>query len=223
MFRFAIAAGWAETDPTYALMGALSPKKTIHYPTFTDPNDIAALMRAIHAYPYELMRCALLFSVYTAARPGEIRRAEWSEIKGDVWDIPAEKMKMKRRHIIPLSRQVLEVLDELRPLTGNGKFLFPSPRNNGSCMSENGTRIALRIMGFTKEQIVPHGFRAMFSTIAYENGWNGDVIERQLAHSERNTVKAAYNQAEYLAERRKLMQWWADWLEEVSCQERRRG
>ena len=212
VFRFAIAAGWAETDPTYALVGALSPQKVIHYPTFTEPDEIAALMRAIRAYPYDVMRCALLFSVYTAVRPGEVRRAEWSEINADTWVIPAEKMKMKRRHIVPLSHQALEVLKELQPLTGGGRYLFPSPRNDGRCMSENGTRIALRIIGFTKEQIVPHGFRAMFSTIAYENGWRSDVIERQLAHSERNSVKAAYNHAEYLKERRELMQWWADWL-----------
>lgn len=213
VFRYAIAAGYAENDPTYALMGALSPKKVLHYPTFTDKNDIKILMRAIKSYPYKIMRCALLFSIYTAARPGEIRGAEWSEIKGDTWDIPAEKMKMKRRHIVPLSRQVQELLKELKIITGKGRYLFPSPRNDGRCMSENGVRIALRSMGFSKEQIVPHGFRAMFSTIANENNFNRDVIERQLAHAERNSVRGAYNHAEYMAERINLMQWWADWLD----------
>ena len=114
VFRYAIAAGYAENDPTYALMGALSPKKVLHYPAFTDKSDIKILMRAINAYPYKIMRCALLFSIYTAARPGEIRSAEWKEIKDGVWDIPAEKMKMKRRHIVPLSRQVQEILKELK-------------------------------------------------------------------------------------------------------------
>ena len=173
-------------------------------------------MRAIKAYPYTVIRCALLFSVYTFARPGEVRSAEWTEINGDVWDIPAGKMKMKRRHIVPLSLQVKAVLDELRPITGNTRWLFPTPKNNGHCMSENGVRVALRAMGFTNEQITPHGFRAMFSTIANEHGINRDVIERQLAHVEGNTVRGAYNHAEYMPERIKLMQWWADYLDELA-------
>ena len=173
-------------------------------------------MRAMKAYPYTVMRCAMLFSVYTFARPGEVRAAEWSEIKGDVWDIPAGKMKMKRRHIVPLSSQVKAVLEELRPITGTSRWLFPSPRNDGHCMSENGVRVALRTIGFTKEQITPHGFRAMFSTIANEHGINRDVIERQLAHVEGNSVRGAYNHAEYMPERVRLMQWWADYLDVLS-------
>ncbi|MBR1437624.1 MAG: tyrosine-type recombinase/integrase [Synergistaceae bacterium] len=213
IFRFAIASGWAENDPTSALLGALSPRKSKHYATLTDPSEISILMRAMKAYPYTLIRCAMLFSAYTAARPGEVRAAEWSEIKGDLWDIPAGKMKMKRRHIVPLSKQVKEIIEQLRPLTGKGRYIFPSPRNDGRCMSDNGVRMALRGMGFTKEQITPHGFRAMFSTIANEHGWNRDVIERQLAHVEENSVRGAYNHAEYMPERIKIMQWWADWLD----------
>ena len=213
VYSFAIAAGYAESDPTAALQGALKPKIHKHYATFTNPSGIAILMRAMKAYPYTVMRCAMLFSVYTFARPGEVRSAEWTEIKDDVWDILAGKMKMKRRHIVPLSLQVKAVLDELRPITGKCRYLFPSPRNNGNCMSDNGVRIALRVMGFTKEQITPHGFRAMFSTIANEHGINRDVIERQLAHVEGNTVRGAYNHAEYMPERIKLMQWWADYLD----------
>ena len=216
IYRFAIAAGYTDSDPTAALLGALRPRNNKHYATLTDPADIAILMRAMKAYPYTVMRCALLFSVYTFARPGEVRSAEWSEIKGDVWDIPAGKMKMKRRHIVPLSSQVKAVLDELRPITGKGRWLFPTPRNNGHCMSENGVRVALRTIGFTKEQITPHGFRAMFSTIANEHGINRDVIERQLAHVEENTVRGAYNHAEYMPERIKLMQWWADYLDHLT-------
>ena len=213
IFRFAIAAGWTKYDPTTALMGALSPRRNKHYATLTDPQEIAILVRAMKAYPYTLIRCALLFSIYTAARPGEIRRAEWSEIKEYYWDIPAEKMKMKRRHIVPLSSQAKEIIKELRPLTGKTRWLFPTPRDNGKCMSENGVRVALRTIGFVKEQITPHGFRAMFSTIANEHGWNRDVIERQLAHIENNAVRGAYNHAEYLSERVKIMQWWADYLD----------
>jgi len=215
VFRYSIAAGYADNDPTYSLIGALTPKKEIHYPTFTDEKDIKILMRAIKAYPYIVLRSALLFSVYTVARPGEIRKAEWKEIKGDIWDIPAEKMKMHRRHIVPLSQQAQKVLTELREITGKGRYLFPSPRNDGRCMSENGVRVALRSMGFSKEQIVPHGFRAMFSTIANEKGFNRDVIERQLAHAERNSVRGAYNHAEYINERIKLLQWWSDYLESL--------
>ncbi len=213
VFRFAIAAGYTDTDPTSALQGALSPSTREHYPTFTNPAEIALLMQAVKAYPYTVMRCAMLFSIYTAARPGEIRKAEWSEIQGDTWEIPAEKMKMRRKHTVPLSAQVKAVLAELRQITGKGRYLFPSPRNDGRCMSENGVRVALRALGFTNEQIVPHGFRAMFSTIANEHGINRDVIERQLAHIEQNSVRGAYNHAEYMPERVKLMQWWADYLD----------
>ena len=213
VFRFAVASGLINSDPTSALHGALRPMKREHYPTFTNPAEITILMRAVKNYPYTTMRCAMLFSIYTAARPGEIRAAEWTEINGETWEIPAEKMKMRRKHIVPLSSQVKAILAELRPITGKGRWLFPSPRNDGRCMSENGVRVALRAMGFTNQQIVPHGFRAMFSTIANEHGINRDVIERQLAHVEINSVRGAYNHAEYMPERIKLMQWWADYLD----------
>ncbi len=216
IFRFAIASGWAENDPTSALIGALAPRNNKHYATLTNPSEIAILMRAIKAYPYTVMRCAMLFSIYTFARPGEIHAAEWSEIKESVWDIPAEKMKMKRRHIVPLSRQVKAIIEELRLLTGKYRWLFPTPRNHNKCISDSAVRMTLRTIGFTKEQITPHGFRAMFSTIANEHGWNRDVIERQLAHVEENTVRGAYNHAEYMPERIKLMQWWADYLDDLA-------
>jgi len=125
-------------------------------------------------------------------------------------------MKMKRRHIVPLSKQVKEILTELNYLTGNSRYLFPTPRDKNRPMSENGVRVALRSLGFTKEQIVPHGFRAMFSTIANEHEFNRDVIERQLAHVPDNAIRGAYNHAEYLPQRVKLMQWWADWLDGVA-------
>ena len=215
VYRFAIAAGWVNNDPTLAIQGALRPKSVKHYSTMTDALEIGRLMKAMSNYPYAVIRCAMLFSIYTFARPGEVRAAEWAEIRGDLWDIPAEKMKMKRRHLIPLSKQAQAVIEELRRFTGKGKYLFPSPRNDGRCMSENGVRVALRAMGFAKDQITPHGFRAMFSTIANEHGWNRDVIERQLAHVERNQVRDAYNHAEYLDQRREMMQWWADYLDEL--------
>lgn len=216
VFRFAIAAEWAVSDPTAALLGALAITREKHYPTLTMPEDIGLLVRSIKGYPYAIMRGALLFSLYTFARPGEVRAAEWSEIRENLWDIPAGKMKMKRRHLVPLSRQAQGVLEGLRPFTGEGRWLFPSPRNDGRCMSENGVRVALRSLGFGKETIVPHGFRAMASTILNENQWNRDVIERQLAHAQ-SGVRGAYNHAEYMEERVRMMQWWADWLDGLAA------
>ena len=215
VFRFAIASGWCENDPTVALRGAPTARSKKHFSTMLDTKDIKILVSSIKSYPFDILRCAMLFSLYTVARPGEIRQAEWKEIDGAFWYIPAEKMKMKRPHIVPLSKQALEVLEELKLVSGNGRYLFPTPRNTNKCISENAVRIALRSMGFTKEQIVPHGFRAMFSTVANENNFNRDVIERQLAHVEANAVRGAYNRAEYMPARIELMQWWADWLDNL--------
>lgn len=215
VFRFAIASGKAENDPTVALAGALKTHHEQHMATITDPDKIALLISQMKNYPYDVVRIAMLFSIYTFARPGEVRSAEWKEIDFDnrLWKIPAEKMKMKRPHIIPLSSQVIDLLNELKKFTGRQKWLFPSARLNGRCMSENTVRVALRTLGYSKSEIVPHGFRSMASTILNEQGWSPDVIERQLAHVEQNKVRAAYNRAEYLDERKNMMQSWADWLD----------
>jgi len=152
-------------------------------------------------------------------RPGELRQAEWSEFETDKaeWKIPAEKMKMRQVHIVPLSRQAIEILEEIRPLTGQGRYVFPSIRTNKRPMSENTVLAGLRRLGYGKEEMTGHGFRSrsrsMASTILNEQGWNRDAIERQLAHAERDTVRAAYNYAEHLDERRKMMQSWADYLD----------
>ena len=196
VFQFAIASDLTDIDPTASLKGALRSATPRHFATLTDPEQIGKLVRAMREYPYPIVRAAMLFSILTCARPGEVRAAEWSEIRENLWDIPAGKMKMKRRHLVPLSRQAQGVLEGLRPFTGEGRWLFPSPRNDGRCMSENGVRVALRSLGFGKETIVPHGFRAMASTILNENQWNRDVIERQLAHAQ-SGVRGAYNHAEY--------------------------
>lgn len=211
VFRYAISADLAENDPTSALAGALETRRVEHYATITERREIQALISAIRAYPYPVMRCAMLFSALAFCRPGEIRRAEWKEIDegAALWKIPGEKMKAGRPHLVPLAGQALKVLKELREWTGEGRYLFPSPRNDGRPMSENGVRIALRTLGF---QITPHGFRSMASTILNEHGFSPDYIERQLAHAERNAVRAAYNHAEYLEERRKMICWWADFL-----------
>ena len=219
VFRFAVASDRTDSDPTSSLKGALRTPTPKHFATMTDPEEIRHLVRTMREYPYPIMRAAMLFSILTFARPGEVRAAEWAEIDLDrqEWRIPTEKMKMRRPHIVPLAAQALAVLEELRPITGSGRWLFPSPRNDGRCMSENGVRVALRSMGFTNEQITPHGFRAMFSTWANERNYPPDVIEACLAHQDRNAIRAAYNRAEYLEQRRELLQKWADWLESLAA------
>lgn len=212
VFRFAIASGYTDTDPTASLAGALQVRQERHFPTITDPTEVGLLMRAMSAYPYPILRSAMLFSAFTFARPGEVRQALWAEFQGDIWDIPASKMKMRRRHLVPLSSQVQTLLAELRPYTGHSPYLFPSPRNDARPISQDTVRVTLRAIGYTKDQFTPHGFRAMASTILHENGFNPPVIERQLAHVQQNTVARAYNHAEYMPERRAMMQWWADWL-----------
>jgi integrase len=148
-------------------------------------------------------------------RPRELRHAEWLEIDLDnaEWKIPAHKMKMKIPHIVPLSRQALDILMEIQPVTGGGRYVFPSLRSTARPMSNNTVNAALRRMGYAKDEMTGHGFRAMASTILHEQGWPSDVIERQLAHTEGNSVKAAYNHAQHLPERRKMMQAWADYLD----------
>jgi integrase len=214
IFRFGIMTGRCENDPTYALRGFIDAPKPGHFASLTRPSDVARLLRAIDAYPHVIIREAMKFSALTFLRPGEVRRAEWSEIEETELRIPAERMKMDRPHIVPLAAQTLALLDGLRPLTGHGGYIFPSARapRGDRPMSENAVLAALRSMGFAKDQMTPHGFRSMASTLLNENGFNRDWIERQLAHVP-GGVRAAYNYAEYLPERRKMMQWWADYLD----------
>jgi integrase len=184
--------------------------------TITDPKKIGELLRAIDGYEgTPVAKCALKLAPLVFVRPGELRHAEWAEIDLDKaeWRIPAEKMKMKNPHIVPLSSQAVKVLCEIFPITGQGQYVFPSVRTNSRPMSENTILAALRRMGYTKEEMSGHGFRAMASTVLHEQNWPSDVIERQLAHAERNSIKAAYNHAQHLPERRKMMQAWADYLD----------
>ena len=153
----------------------------------------------------------------TFVRAGELRKAEWSEFNFETaeWRIPASKMKMRELHIVPLSIQALAILKELQPLTGSGKHLFPGVNNPNRPMSDNTITCSLRRLGYTSEEMTGHGFRSMASTLLNEQGWNRDAIERQLAHGERNHIRAAYNYAEYLPERKKMMQDWADYLDMI--------
>jgi integrase len=184
--------------------------------TIVEPKKIGELLRAIEGYQgTPVAKCALKLAPLVFVRPGELRHAEWSEVDLDTaeWRIPAVKMKMKDPHIVPLSYQAVEVLQMIWPITGGGRYVFPSIRTNSRPMSENTILAALRRMGFEKEEMSGHGFRAMASTVLHEQGWRSDVIERQLAHAERNSIKAAYNHAQHLPERRKMMQAWADYLD----------
>ena len=162
-----------------------------------------------------MTRCALRLAPLVFVRPGELRHAEWSEINFETreWRIPAGKMKMREIHIIPLSTQAVSILEEIKPLTGKGKYVFPGVRYPNRPMSDNTLNCALRRMGYTNDEITSHSFRSMASTLLNEQGWNRDAIERQLAHGERNKVRASYNYAEYLPERKKMMQHWGDYLQ----------
>ncbi len=218
VFRYAVATGRAESDPSRDLRGALTPWKPEHYPTLTDARDVSRLLRDIEGYEGGFItKCAMKLSPMLFVRPGELRRAEWSEINLDAgeWRIPAAKMKGRVLHIVPLPTQAVSILRELQALTGRGCWVFPGVRTNGEPMSENTVNAALRRLGYDRTMITAHGFRGMASTLLHELGWSSDVIERQLSHAERNAVKAAYNHAEHLPARRKMMQTWADHLDSL--------
>jgi len=215
IFRYAIATGRADRDVAADLKGALIPHKTKHYPAITIPAEVGALLRAINGHESQpVIQLALRLAPYVFVRPGELRTAEWSEIDGDMWRIPAEKMKMDRAHIVPLARQAKAIIDELRQWSGDSKYLFPNLRSKDRCMSENALNAALRSMGYTKDKMVAHGFRSTASTLLNELGWKPDVIERQLAHKD-SSVRAVYNRSELLEERASMMQAWADYLDQL--------
>jgi integrase len=219
VFRYAIATGRAERDVSADLRGALPPATPKHHASITDPKEVGALLRAIRSYNGAFVTaCALKLAPLVFLRPGELRHAEWSEINLETaeWRIPAGKMKMRTLHIVPLSTQSVAVFRDIQPLTGHRKYVFPSVRTSDRPMSENTILGALRRLGYEKDEMTGHGFRSMASTLLNENGWNGDAIERQLAHSERNSVRAAYNYAEFMPDRRKMMQWWADYLDTLA-------
>jgi len=218
VFRYAVATGRAERDVSADLRGALPPARKKHHASLVDPDAVGGLLRAINEYHGSFVtKCALRLASLLFVRPGELRHAEWNEFSFEAteWRIPAEKMKMRVKHIVPLSTQAIAILRELQPLTGNGKYVFPSERTLRRPMSENTINAGLRRLGFTKEEMTGHGFRSMASTLLNEQGWNRDAIERQLAHAERNNIRAAYNYAEYLPERKKMMQHWADYLDDL--------
>lgn len=216
VFRFAVATGRAQGDPTGALKGAIAAPVVNHRAAIIEPNAFGGLLRAIASYEGAPETCvALELLAITFVRPGELRAAEWIEfdLDGAVWSIPAGKMKMKRPHRVPLAPRAVAVLKKLEAITGGGKFLFPSVRSPDRCMSENTINAALRRMGFAKEEMCGHGFRAVASSILNESGkWNADAIEAQLAHVDNDAVRRAYHRADYWNERVAMMAFWADYL-----------
>lgn len=217
VFRYAVATGRAERDPAADLKGALPPKKVKHHAAIIDPKEIAALLRAIEGYTgHFVVKCALRIAPLVFVRPGELRHAEWSEIDLEeaTWNIPAHKMKMRDPHLVPLCRQAIEILKDLHPLTGTGRYVFPSARSFARPMSENAILAALRRMGYSKDEMTGHGFRAMARTILDEVlHVRPDFIEHQLAHAVKDPNGRAYNRTAHLSERRKMMQKWADYLD----------
>ena len=216
VYRYAVITGRAKRNPATDLHGALKPRKTVHRAAITEPSKVGRLLRDCDNYDgYFPIVCALRLAPLVFVRPTELRAAEWSEfnLEAQEWRIPAERMKMKQMHIVPLSKQAVKILEELRAFSGNGKYLFPSIRTNTRPLSDATVLNALRRMGYGKDEMCTHGFRSIASTLLNELGYNRDWIERQLAHGERNDVRAAYNYAEYLPERRRMMAEWAEYLD----------
>lgn len=218
VFRYAVVTGRAERDPTVDLRGAIAAVVRRNRPAIVDPVRIGELMRAIAGYRGDVStEFALKLLPLTFVRPGELRLAEWSEfnLNAAEWRIPAARMKMRELHVVPLSSQALALLKDLQVLTGSGRLVFPSIRSKDRAISDNTLNAALRRLGFSGDEMVAHGFRSMASTCLNEQGWHPDLIELQLAHAERNEVRGAYNRAQRLAERRRMMQAWADYLDQL--------
>jgi integrase len=216
IYRFAVASGRADRDPTADLRGAIRPTPTRRLAAITDPKAVGELLRRVWEYPGTFqVRCALQLLAYTFTRPGELRRAEWTEIALDLaeWRIPASRMKRRVEHLVPLCRQTIAILKDLRRLTGRGRYLFPGLRGPSRPISENTLTAALRTMGFEKSAMSAHGFRSIASTHLNEMGYPADAIERQLAHSPADPVRAAYHRSEHLETRRAMLAGWADYLD----------
>lgn len=223
--RYAVAKGMIESDPLRDLKGALETPNKKHYPTLTSERDISGLLRNIDQYYGQPQtRLALQFGILTFVRPGNLRMAEWSEIHHledptkAVWKIPGKKMKIRTQKDfqVPLSNQAISLINELKPLTGRSRFLFPSPRSNNRPMSNNTLNAALRRLGYSKDEMTAHGVRAMARTVCHETlGFAPEVIEEQLAHGKPGPLGGAYDRTQHLPARRELMQKWADWLDSI--------
>ena len=220
VFMYAIATGRATRNPVPDLKGALKTPVSRHY-TYLKANELTEFLDKLEAYDGSVQtKLAVKLLLLVFVRTNELRGARWDEIdwSKSEWRIPPERMKMRQEHIVPLSLQAIAVLRELQKLRFNSPFVFPNQQTPGKTMSENTILYALYRMGY-HSRATGHGFRSTASTILNEHGFRADVIERQLAHSEQDSVRAAYNHAQYLPERRKMMQWWADYLDKLAAKE----
>jgi integrase len=217
VFRYAVATARAKADPAALLLGAIAAPRPKNLAAILEPRRVGELLRATEAYSGQpVTRFALALSPHVFVRPGELRQAEWSEVDFDlaVWRIPARRMKARREHVVPLSRQSLAILAALRETTGGGRLVFPALGKRDRPMSENTVNLALRRMGFAADEMTAHGFRAMASTLLNESGhWSPDAIERALAHKDLDQVRAAYHRGAHWKERVAMAQWWSDHLD----------
>ena len=219
VFRYAVATARLASDPTRDLRGALTAPTVTHYGAITDAKKVGELLRAIDGYTgYGPTKLALQISPHVFVRPGELRHADWSEIdlEGVLWTIPAAKMKMRKAHVVPLSRQAVVLLREAHAITGPAGYVFPSVRTRTRPMSENTINAGLRRLGYASDEMTGHGFRAMASTLLNESGkWHPDAIERALAHGDTDKVRAAYHRGAHWKERVEMAQWWSDYLDQL--------
>ena len=213
-FSYAIAHGYTDYDPAQAVGAQIPAQKVKHNAAITEPKEVGQLLRDIANYQGKfIVQCALRLSPYLFQRPGEIRQMEWRDI-----DLASKEWryfvtKTETQHIVPISRQAAEILETIKPLTGTGQYVFPSSRGDGRPMSDGTIRTALKTLGYQSDEMSAHGFRTTASTLLNEQGWSPDAIERQLCHMPKDQVRAAYNRAQYLDERRRMMQAWADYLD----------
>ena len=219
VFRYGAAVGLCDVDPTSILQGALITPKARHYAAILEPKKLGELLRAIDDFDcYPVTKFALKIAPHIFVRPGELRHGDWEELDWDkaTWTIPAGKMKARRAHAVPLSRQVLELFRELQSVTNGAGYMFPAFHTWKRPMSENTINAAFRRMGFTKDEMTAHGFRSTASTLLNESGmWHPDAIERALAHGDSNAIRGTYNRGNYWDERVKMAQWWSDHLDEL--------
>lgn len=217
VFRYAVATARLRSDPTRDLKGALTAPTVTHYGAIIEAKKVGALLRAIDGYEgLGLTKLALQIAPHVFVRPGELRHAEWGEfdLEGALWIIPAEKMKMRKAHHVPLSRQAVDLFKEVQAVTGPAGYVFPSVRTRARPMSENTLNAGLRRLGYASEEMTAHGFRAMASTLLNESGkWHPDAIERALAHGDDDKIRGAYHRGAHWAERVKMAQWWSDYLD----------
>ncbi|MEO1167443.1 MAG: integrase arm-type DNA-binding domain-containing protein [Pseudomonadota bacterium] len=219
VFRYGVATTRCKSDPTSLLKGALITPKPTHYAAILDPEKLGGLLRAIDDFEgYTLTKFALKIAPHVFVRPGELRHADWAEFDLDegVWRIPAGKMKARRAHAVPLSKQVISLFEELGTMMGKSGYVFPSARSGLRPMSENALNAAFRRMGFSKEEVTAHGLRATASTLLNESGkWSSDAIERALAHGDSNAIRGVYHRGKHWSERVKMSQWWSDYLDSL--------